>query len=84
MKYHCKFAGLDSRKHPQLKFEDNFKQIVSTILRQITSVQSLYNTPCYSVDLDITQSFCGSQIIFTMEFYNHGHFPIILCKIVPL
>ena len=33
------------------------------------TVQSLYNTPHYNTDLDITWSCCGSQIIFTMEFY---------------
>ena len=31
---------------------------------------SLYNTPHYNTDLDITQSCCGSQISLTMEFYK--------------
>lgn len=34
VKYHCKFMGLDSRKHPQLKFEDNFKQIILDFCKQ--------------------------------------------------
>ena len=34
------------------------------------TVQSLYNTPCYNTDLDITQPCCGSLKKFTMEFYK--------------
>ena len=33
------------------------------------TVQSLYNTPHYNTDLDITWSCCGSQI-FYQEFYK--------------
>ena len=34
------------------------------------SVQSLYNIPYYNTDFDITQSWCGSQIYVTIEYYK--------------
>ena len=36
----------------------------------LATVQSLYNTSYYNIDLDITRSGCGSQIFLTMEFYK--------------
>ena len=39
---------------------DNFSRIV----------QPPYNTPCYNMDLDITQSCCGSQIFLTWNITN--------------
>ena len=38
-------------------------------LKEIITVQSLYNTPCYNAELDKTQSCCGPKF-FTMEFYK--------------
>ena len=32
--------------------------------------QSLYSTPRYNTDLNITRSCCGTQNFFTMEFYK--------------
>ena len=37
------------------------------------TLQSLYKTPCYNTDLDITWSCCGYHGILQSD----GHFPII-------
>ena len=34
------------------------------------AVQSLYNTPLYQTNLDITRSCCGSRYFLTMEYYK--------------
>ena len=31
------------------------------------TVQSLYNTPCYNMDLDIMCSSCGSQLFCSLD-----------------
>ena len=53
----------------------------------INTVQSLYNTPCFNMDLDITRSCCVSKIVlplhFTKELWKMT-IKWLLCKIVPL
>ena len=46
---------------------------------EIYTVQSLYNTPHFNMDLDITQSCCGSHIFLPWNFTKewNGHFPLI-------
>ena len=39
-------------------------------LIKVTTVQPLYDTPCYNMVLDITPSCCDAQNVLTMEFYK--------------
>ena len=66
-------------RHKQPIFE------ISNVVTLKSTVLSLYNTPLYITNLDITLSCCGSQNFFhgiSQRYYRkndhfHGHFPII-------
>ena len=43
-------------------------QVCAQTWPKLTTVLSLYNTPRYNTDSDITQSCCSSHVFFTWNF----------------
>ena len=66
------FPGLPSSFFPILNIRTVLwlaRLTMNALEENNNTMQSLYNTPNYNMDLDITLSCCGSQI-FALEFYK--------------